>query len=162
MVKKSIEISDLDLTRIIEVLNKSYADEWLAYHQYWLGARLAVGPMKNSIIAELEEHANDELRHAEMLLDRILQLSGRPVLHPDDWMVTSNCGYAQPADPHVKKLLEQNIAGERCAINIYKQLLEMTKDKDYVTYNMALRILEDEVEHEEDLKSLMEDLSITK
>jgi bacterioferritin len=38
--------------------------------------------------------------------------------------------------------------------------MEVTKDKDMVTYNMALRILEQEVEHEEDLQSLKEDLDL--
>jgi ferritin-like protein len=34
------------------------------------------------------------------------------------------------------------------------------KDKDMVTYNMALTILQQEVEHEEDLQSLREDLDL--
>ena len=55
-------------------------------------------------------------------------------------------------------LLDQNIAGEQCAISTYKALMDATKDKDMVTYNMALTILEQEVEHEEDLQSLREDL----
>jgi bacterioferritin len=36
--------------------------------------------------------------------------------------------------------------------------MDLTKDKDMVTYNMALTILQQEVEHEEDLQSLKEDL----
>ena len=32
--------------------------------------------------------------------------------------------------------------------------------KDPVTYNIAVQILEDEVEHEEDLQSLLEDLGV--
>jgi ferritin-like protein len=42
----------------------------------------------------------------------------------------------------------------------YKALMDTTKDKDMVTYNMALTILEQEVEHEEDLQSLREDLDL--
>ena len=38
--------------------------------------------------------------------------------------------------------------------------MDATKDKDMVTYNMALTILEQEVEHEEDLQSLREDLDL--
>jgi bacterioferritin len=37
-------------------------------------------------------------------------------------------------------------------------LIEETKDKDPVTYSMALQILQDEIEHEEDLGALLEDL----
>ena len=63
-------------------------------------------------------------------------------------------------DPYVKRLLEQNIKGEQCAIGVYQRLIEMTREKDPVTYNMALQILQDEVEHEEDLESLAEDLDL--
>ena len=38
--------------------------------------------------------------------------------------------------------------------------MDITKDKDMVTYNLALTILEQEVEHEEDLQSLQEDLEL--
>ncbi len=42
--------------------------------------------------------------------------------------------------------------------SIYKRLITLTMHKDPVTYNIALQILQDEVEHEEDLQSEMEDL----
>jgi bacterioferritin len=57
-------------------------------------------------------------------------------------------------------LLEQNIKGEQCAIGVYDDLMKMTEAKDPVTYNIALQILEQEVEHEEDLQSLLEDLDL--
>jgi len=30
--------------KIIVLLNQAYADEWLAYYQYWVGAKIARGP----------------------------------------------------------------------------------------------------------------------
>jgi bacterioferritin len=39
-------------------------------------------------------------------------------------------------------------------------ILESTQGKDPVTYNIVLQILQDEVEHEEDLQSLGEDLEL--
>lgn len=152
------EIVGMDVDKLLVLLNKAYADEWLAYYQYWLGAKLAKGPMKDAVIAELTQHAADELRHADMLILRIIQLGGTPVLRPEDWPKFSNCGYDAPEDPFVQKLLEQNIKGEQCAIGVYKALVDLTANKDQVTYNIALQILQDEVEHEEDLQSLQEDL----
>ena len=58
------------------------------------------------------------------------------------------------------KLLEQNIKGEQCAIDYYEKLLELTVNKDPVTYNIILTILQQEVEHEEDLQALQEDLEM--
>jgi bacterioferritin len=154
------EIVGIDVDKLLVLLNKAYADEWLAYYQYWLGAKLAKGPMKDAVIAELTQHAADELRHADMLTLRIIQLGGTPVLRPEDWPKFSNCGYDAPEDPFVQKLLEQNIKGEQCAIGVYKALVDLTANKDQVTYNIVLQILQDEVEHEEDLQSLQEDLEI--
>lgn len=36
--------------------------------------------------------------------------------------------------------IQNYIAGERCAIATYKALMDATKDKDMITYNMALTI----------------------
>ncbi len=41
--------------------------------------------MKDAAIAELNQHATDELRHANMVAERILQLGGTPLLNPKEW-----------------------------------------------------------------------------
>ncbi|MFA6621511.1 MAG: ferritin-like domain-containing protein, partial [Candidatus Caldatribacteriota bacterium] len=83
-----------------------------------------------------------------------------PLLTPEEWYKVTNCGYETPSDPNVKKLIKQNIKGEQCAIDAYQKLMKMVKDKDPITYQMALSILEDEVEHEEDLEALSEDMGL--
>ncbi|HOU21275.1 MAG: ferritin-like domain-containing protein [Kiritimatiellae bacterium] len=158
MGTKGIAIVDMDVKKLIQVLNKAFSDEWLAYYQYWIGAKVVKGPMKEAVIAELTEHAADELRHADMLATRILQLGGTPVTEPKEWYKLTNCGYDAPEDPFVKAVLDQNIKGEQCAIMTYKNLLNYTLNKDPVTYNIVLQILQDEVEHEEDLQADLEDL----
>ncbi len=152
------EIVGLDVKKLINSLNSALADEWLAYYQYWIGAKVAKGIMREALVAELLQHATDELRHAGMIADRIMQLGGHPLLDPKEWLEKSGCGYEAPTDPTVKKLLEQNIKGEQCAIKTYQKLLEETKDKDVITYQIVFEILRDEVEHEDDLQALEEDL----
>lgn len=154
------EIVGLDVDHLLTLLNRAYASEWLAHYQYWLGAKLVKGPMKDAVAAELTLHATEEMNHATLLTGRIIQLGGVPVLEPKDWYALSPCAYDPPADAYVGTLLDQNIAGEQCAISLYKELMDITKDKDMVTYNLALQILEQEVEHEEDLQSLKEDLDL--
>ena len=160
MGTKARSIVGMDVDHLIEVLNKALADEWLAYYQYWVGAKVAKGPMRGAVTAELVQHATEELGHAELLANRILQLGGTPLLKPADWYEMTKCGYAAPDDPYVEVLLEQNIKGEQCAIEAYQQLVELTKDADPVTYEMALSILADEIEHEEDLQALAEDIQL--
>lgn len=160
MAQKGREIVKMNVDELINLLNKALADEWLAYYQYWIGAKVVKGPMKDAVIAELDLHATEELSHAVMLTNRIIQLGGTPVLSPAEWMQISNCGYEAPTDPYVAKVLEQNILGEQCAIKIYSHLLDLTREGDPVTYNIILIILSQEVEHEEDLDALREDLEL--
>ena len=160
MGQKGRAIVKMDVDELISLLNKALADEWLAYYQYWIGAKVVKGPMKDAVIAELNLHATEELAHAELISTRIVQLGGTPVLTPEDWFKLTNCGYDIPSDPYVEEILNQNIKGEQCAIKTYNELLDITREGDPVSYNMILTILSQEVEHEEDLSSLREDLEI--
>jgi bacterioferritin len=160
MGTKGREIVRTDVSKLIELLNKAFADEWLSYYQYWVGAKVTKGPMRGALVAELEEHANDELKHAGMLAERIMQLGGTPLLKPEAWYGKTNCGYDAPEDPSVKSVLEQNVKGERCAIGVYQDLAQTLRDDDPVTSRIVLGILQDEVEHEEDLEALLEDLQM--
>ncbi len=158
MGTKGRQIVGMDIDELLKLLNQAYADEWLAYYQYWLGAKIVKGPMKDAVASELLIHATEELGHADLLALRIIQLGGTPLIRPEEWLKFTHCGYEAPTDPFVKEILAQNIKGEQCAIDVYQRLLGLVKDKDPVTYNIVLTILQDEVEHEEDLQSLDEDL----
>jgi bacterioferritin len=159
MGTKGREIVGMDVNELLAILNRAFADEWLAYYQYWMGAKLVKGPMKDAVASELLIHATEELAHADMLAMRIIQLGGTPLLTPQEWYTHTHCGYASPEDPYVGVILEQNIAGEQCAIDTYQHILQTVKDKDPVTYNIVLTILQQEVEHEEDLQALQEDIA---
>lgn len=143
--------------KIIELLNKALADEWLSYYQYWIGSKVAKGNLAKDIIIELVEHSNDEKRHAEMLIPHILELGGIPILEFKDIKKLSTCGYAAPgADGQLKLILEQNISGERCAIGVYNQLIKLTGN-EYEKLSLDLNmILKEEKEHEDDLLKLLE------
>lgn len=158
MGTKGRQIVGMDIEELLKLLNQAFADEWLAYYQYWIGAKIVKGPMKDAVASELLIHATEELGHADMLALRIIQLGGTPLIRPEEWLKYTHCGYEAPTDAFVKEILAQNIKGEQCAIDVYQRLLGLVKDKDPVTYNIVLTILQDEVEHEEDLQSLDEDL----
>jgi bacterioferritin len=103
------EIIGMDIGKLVDLLNQAYASEWLAYYQYWLGAKIIKGPMKDAVAAELTLHATEELNHATLLTTRIIQLGGTPVLSPNGWSLVSPCRYEAPADSYVAVLLDQNI-----------------------------------------------------
>lgn len=160
MGTKARSIVGMDVDELLGLLNKAYSDEWLAYYQYWIGAKIVKGPMKEAVIAELEQHATEELGHALLLTNRIIQLGGTPPTKPEQWYTLTNCGYDAPDDPFVETVLKQNIKGEQCAIGVYENLMQKTLSTDPVTYNIVLQILEQEVEHEEDLQALLEDFEL--
>ncbi len=144
--------------KVVFYLKKAFADEWLAYYQYYVEYSVIKGEFKDKAIAELKEHAEDELRHAGMVRDRIKELGGQILLSPKDWYRFTNCGYIKPVSFNVSSILNDAIEGERCAIKIYTELADMTRGKDEKTYKMVSQILEEEKEHEEDLlkvKSLL-------
>ncbi|MDO4565816.1 MAG: ferritin-like domain-containing protein [Oscillospiraceae bacterium] len=158
MGKKSVNIANLDVNKLIDMLNAALAEEWLAYYQYWIGARVMEGPMRSEVESELLVHATEELGHAVLVVDRIIQLGGTPVLNPADWTKHAECKYEEPNDPYIEVILEQNLEGERCAIERYQGIADFTNGKDHATYQMAVQIMNDEIEHEEDLESWLTDI----
>lgn len=150
-----------DIQKTITKLNQALADEWLAYYQYFICAKLVTGPMRIEAIAELAEHAQEELDHAKKLTNRIIELGGTPLLTPDQWYKHAQCSYNAHKNLTVASVLKENIAGEQCAIKWYSKFAE-SLDKDKITQNIILDILADEIKHEDDLCKLMEDLSALK
>ena len=137
--------------------SKRYVD----FH-YWIGAQLVKGPMRAEVEAELMEHAQGELNHADMITKRIIELNGTPVLNPSEWTKLARCKYDAPTDPYVEVILKQNIAGERCAIQRYQEIADYTDKKDWVTHTIAVAILAEEVEHEKDLDDFVVDIKLLK
>jgi bacterioferritin len=152
------EVSNQQDSTVIDLLNRAYADEWLAYHQYWIGGKLMVGQMRAEVEKEFEQHYADELEHAGKIADRIIELGGVPLFGPADWMKNCDCPFADPNDVSVLALLIQNRDGERCAIKGYKKLIDVAKAQgDDVTEELIRGVLADEVSHEQDLQMLLED-----
>jgi bacterioferritin len=152
------DIVDVNVKILIKKLTIAFADEWVAYYQYWLGAQIAKGVMRPAIVAELLEHAGEELEHAKMITDRIVQLGGTIKMLPSEWDKIASCKYNAVKSEDSLAILQENIKGEQCAIKYYDELLKEIHGKDFVTSNIILKILEDEVEHEQDLIALLEDL----
>ncbi len=155
-------ISKVDVNDLIRILNEAYAEEWLAYYQYFLGAKLAEGILRPSVVHEFEEHAGQEYAHADMIADRIIQLGGTPVLNPDDFSKLAKCKYEAPINPDTTTLVKQNLDAERCAIGRYQGLCDLTFSKDYETYRVCAHILKEEIEHEQEMEDFLKDIATAK
>jgi len=158
MGKLAIKVSSVDVDELLKMLNAALSEEWLAYYQYWIGARLMEGPMRSEVEPELLLHANQELNHAALVVSRIIQLGGTPVINPAEWTKLARCTYEEPADPYIEVILEQNLKGERCAIQRYQDIADFTNGKDHTTHQMAVTILNEEIEHENDIEDWITDI----
>ncbi|NCB83009.1 MAG: ferritin [Bacteroidia bacterium] len=159
MGQQGIKVASVDVRQLIDMLNAALSEEWLAYYQYWIGARLMEGPMRSEVEPELLLHATQELGHAVLVVDRIIQLGGTPVINPTEWTKLARCTYDEPNDPYIEVILEQNLSGERCAIKRYKEIADFTNGKDHTTHQMAVSILNEEIEHENDIEDWLNDLN---
>jgi bacterioferritin len=159
MGKQAIEVSSVDVGKLIKMLNEALSEEWLAYYQYWIGARLMEGPMRSEVEPELLLHADQELGHAVLVVNRIIQLGGTPVINPSQWTKLARCSYDEPSDTYIEAILEQNLKGERCAIRRYKEIADFAGGKDHTTHQMAVTILNEEIEHENDIEDWITDIT---
>jgi len=152
------KICNLDHAELLNILRQAFAEEWLAYYQYWIGAQVVEGPKRISIQNEFMKHAKEELEHAEWLATRIIQLGGTLVLDPDDWSKIARCKYVVPNDKFATMLLKQNLASERCAILRYQEICDICFGKDYETFKIAEKILHQELDHEQDWEDFLADI----
>ena len=70
----------------------------------------------------------------------------------------ARCKYEAPSEPYVKVILNHNLNGERCAIQRYKETADFTNGIDHTTYQMATTILNEELEHEQDIEEWLIDI----
>ncbi len=160
MGEKGKEIIGLPVDQVIAELLKAYSDEWLACYQYLISAWRLAGLNAPEVMEELKKQGMQELEHAEELAKRILELGGEPVLNPKDLLTTSECGYISPpkSQADVKQVCKDVVQAERCAISAYKKLADFTFGKDYVTHQLALHILAEEVAHEEIFENFLKEV----
>lgn len=160
-VKTSLD-TRIDKNDIISVLKTLYAEEIIAWYQYYIVSKFMCGHERPSIEKMFIDTAKDELDdHANKLLKRIAELGGDISLIADLSNITNltKCEYMMPQPPYSTiQLLKDNIKAEQCAINNYIELADLTKNKDYTTYCIALDILADEEEHLRELQDFYCDI----
>ena len=153
------EIIETDVKAVVKALRAAYADEWLAHYYFLHAAQVATGLNAPPVIALLKTKATDELGHAQLVGERILELGGEL---PSDWaeipQLANGKKFTMPKNnSDVKGILKAALAVERCAIGVYQNLLKSTLHKDSVTQELAETLLSDEVKDEEEIENLIGD-----
>ncbi|MDE6306567.1 MAG: ferritin [Muribaculaceae bacterium] len=160
MAKESIALlkGKVDVARVLDALNAALAEEWMAYYQYWTASKVVCGMQRVELQKEFMEHAEDELRHASMVIDRIIELGGVPVMVPQQWYQIGRCVYDQPSSFDAEYFLKAIRAAEECAMTRYAEIVDLTDGKDIITCDIARRILAEEADHEQDMQDYLDDM----
>ncbi len=134
--------------KVIEHLNKILGNELIAINQYFLHARM----YKNwgfKALNDKEYHESiDEMKHADLLIERILFLEGLPNLQKLGKLFIGESP---------KEMLQCDLKLELTAIPDLRDAIEYCESvRDYVSRELLAGILESEEEHVDWLETQLE------
>jgi bacterioferritin len=136
--------------KIIELLNARLSEELAAISQYMVHAEMDANWGYEKLNDVVEKRAKDEMRHAEMLIGRIIFLEGMP-------MVSNLAKIFVGAD--VPKQIQNDHDGEAGAIKNYNDTIRTAVELgDNGTREMVESILKDEEGHIDKIESQQDEL----
>jgi bacterioferritin len=125
--------------KVIEFLNIALRNELTAINQYWLHYRL-LDHWGIAKLAEYERHESiDEMKHADILSERILFLDGFP-----NFQLLGRLRIGET----VEELLRADLDLENEAIPALREAIAHCETvRDYISRDLFKRILDNEEEH---------------
>ena len=150
VAREMVERSGVNLDQLLKLLVKNASAELTTFYYYTI-LRVNLIGLEGEGIKEIAEVARIEDRnHFEALVPRIYELGGKLPQDMKEFHDVSACPPANlPTSPNdVQGLLKVLVEAERCAVRGYTEICTMTAGKDHRTYDLALAILNEEIEHE--------------
>ncbi|WP_440467447.1 bacterioferritin [Pseudomonas sp. YH-1] len=145
-----------DRKTVLRLLNESLATELVCYLRYKRHYFMATGLKASVAAAEFLEHATQELQHADLLAERIMQLGGEPDFNPNGLTERSHAEYV--AGANLREMITENLVAERIAVDSYREIVVYLGDDDPTTRRLFEEILAQEEEHADDMADLLQDL----
>jgi bacterioferritin len=125
--------------KVIEALNEALHEELTAINQYFLHAEMCENWHYDRLGDLIKKESIGEMKHAEILIERILFLDGTPNLTlPISLTVGKN----------VKEQIESDLQLEIEAAAMYNRAIELARqESDNASRELFERLLKDEEEH---------------
>ena len=124
---------------VIDYLNKALKLELTAVNQYFLHSRILEDWGFDRLGKKLYEESIEEMKHADILIKRILFLEGLPNLQDLD---TLSIGQT------VREIHEADLVGEKRAVDLYTEAsIHCQSVKDVVSRQLFEDLLGDEESH---------------
>jgi bacterioferritin len=135
-------------SEVVQHLNKLLANEQSAFNQYLLNSQL----LKNWGIAKMAEtertEAQEEIGHAELLIERILYLEGTPKMEGGQPSIVSG---------DLREILQRNLELEVIGIaDLREGIVAAERSNDAVSRELMVKILTDEEHHEDHLMTQLD------
>ncbi|MGH9182498.1 MAG: Dps family protein [Acidimicrobiales bacterium] len=169
-----VEQSGLDVDVLLDKLVAAAGAEFTTFYYYTILRVNAIGLEGEGMKEIIEDARIEDRNHFEALTPRIYELGGRlpddirafadMAGCPDAYLPDSLGGepgarkaassetamgaYPSLGGEKVRDLLTVLVEAERCAIRTYTDICNYTYGKDHRTYELALAILNEEIEHE--------------
>jgi bacterioferritin len=142
---------------IIQSLQKAYWRELETVMNYIANSENLDGLQAAEIKESLEQEVTDEIGHAQQLAARIKELGGAV---PCSYHFQAGQASLQtPEDTtNVQAIVQGVIDAENEAINGYKQIAQMAEGEDFVTHDLAVRLMGDEEKHLSEFKGYLKGL----
>ncbi|NOY78712.1 MAG: DNA protection protein DPS [Calditrichaeota bacterium] len=150
VAREMVEKSGIDVDQLVQLLIKNAAAELTTYYYYTILRANLVGLEGEGLKLIAETARIEDRNHFEALFPRIYELGGELPGDMKAFHDLSACSVPHlPKDPtDVKAILKVLVEAERCAVRGYTHICNMTFGKDHRTYDLALAILNEEIEHE--------------
>jgi ferritin-like protein len=145
-----VEKTGIDIEHLLNLLISNASAELTTFYYYTI-LRVNLIGLEGEGIKEIAESARIEDRnHFEALIPRIYELGGKIPQSMVDFHDISACPPARlPEDPtDTIAMLKVLVEAERCAVKGYTEICDLTFGKDHRTYDLALAILNEEIQHE--------------
>ena len=100
-----------DRETVLKLLNEALATEIVCVLRYKRHYYMADGIHAESVAAEFLAHANEEMQHADLLANRIVQLRGEPNFSPEGLATRSHAQYIEGNS--LKEMIKENLMKPR-------------------------------------------------
>ena len=144
---EQMEARGVNVEQLREKLIDAAGAEFTTYYYYTILRMHLAGHEDYKEICEdarLEDRA-----HFELITPRIYELGSGLPRDIRQFADRASCPDAYlPSDMKAASILQVLLEAERCAIRTWNEVCDMTHGKDPRTYDMAQRILNEEIEHE--------------
>ena len=132
--------------KVIAELNKALREELTAINQYFLHAEMCENWGYEKLSEYIKKQSIGEMKHAEVLIERILFLDGVPSMEPMKLTVGAN----------VKEMIQSDLELELSAVKEYNAAVQVAvAEKDNGSRDLLVALLKDEEDHVDWLEAQM-------